>query len=136
MMLQVFRATKLLELRTKTRIFVPKGRVMIGCLDETRTLEYGQVFVQNSSARRTPLGDEYSGLGSYKARIVSGDVVVAKNPCLHPGDVRVLSAVDVPALHHMVDCVVFPQKGNRPHPNECSGSDLDGDGYFVCWTLI
>jgi RNA-dependent RNA polymerase len=26
--------------------------------------------------------------------------------------------------------VVF---NTRPHPNECSGSDLDGDIYFVCW---
>ncbi|KAG2701592.1 hypothetical protein I3760_06G053000 [Carya illinoinensis] len=102
MMLQTFRASKLMDIRFGTRIFVPNGRVMIGCLDETRTLEYGEV-------------------------------IVARNPCLHPGDVRVLQAVNVPALHHIVDCVVFPQKGKRPHPNECSRSSLDGDKYFVCW---
>ncbi|XP_076926633.1 putative RNA-dependent RNA polymerase 1 [Bidens hawaiensis] len=133
MMLQVFRASKLLELRTKARIFVPKGRMMMGCLDETQTLEYGEVFVQYSSAGRRQLGDGYNGIDSCKSRIVKGEVVVARSPCLHPGDVRVLKAVDVPALHHMVDCVVFPQKGERPHPYECSGGDLDGDIYFVCW---
>ncbi|XP_061371841.1 RNA-dependent RNA polymerase 1-like [Gastrolobium bilobum] len=124
MMLQTFRASKLLELRLKTRIFIPNGRAMMGCLDETRTLEYGQVYVGFSNNRVRGLSNDY---------IITGKVVVAKNPCLHPGDVRVLKAVDVPALHHMVDCVVFPQKGFRPHPNECSGSDLDGDIYFVCW---
>jgi len=102
MMLQTFRASKLLELRQKTRIFIPKGRAMMGVLDETRTLEYGEVFVQYSSNRF-----------SSHSRVVKGMVVVAKNPCLHPGDVRVLKAVDVPALRHMVDCVVFPQKGHR-----------------------
>jgi RNA-dependent RNA polymerase len=64
---------------------------------------------------------------------VVGTVVVAKNPCLHPGDIRILEAVDVPELHHLVDCLVFPQNGERPHPNEASGSDLDGDLYFVTW---
>ncbi|KAJ4714891.1 RNA-dependent RNA polymerase [Melia azedarach] len=122
MMLQTFRASNLLDLRTRTRIFVQNGRAMMGCLDETGTLEYGQVFVQYS-------GNSQSG----QLNIVKGHVVVAKNPCLHPGDMRVLRAVDVPALHHMKDCVVFPAKGKRPHPNECSGSDLDGDVYFVCW---
>ncbi|KAJ9708546.1 hypothetical protein PVL29_000538 [Vitis rotundifolia] len=137
MMLQTFRAAKLLELRTKTRIFVPNGRSMMGCLDETRTLEYGEVFVQISgTGGRQSFGDSLMicGSGSHHDNfILEGKVVVAKNPCLHPGDVRILSAVDVPALHHMVDCVVFPQKGMRPHPDECSGSDLDGDIYFVCW---
>ncbi|KAI3907578.1 hypothetical protein MKW98_016222 [Papaver atlanticum] len=137
MMLQTFRAGKMLELRTRTRIFVPKGRSMMGCLDETATLEYGQVFVQVSRIGRNKLcGDSFSmlnGNGPAETILVLGKVVVAKNPCLHPGDMRVLQAVNVPALHHMVDCVVFLQKGQRPHPNECSGSDLDGYVYFVCW---
>ncbi|GJM86772.1 hypothetical protein PR202_ga02662 [Eleusine coracana subsp. coracana] len=110
MLLQTFRASKLLELKTKSRIFIPQGRAMMGCLDETGTLKYGQVFVQASASANDP-----------DRIIVKGKVVVAKNPCLHPGDIRVLQAIDVPALRHM------------PHPNECSGSDLDGDIYFVCW---
>ncbi|CAM0944297.1 unnamed protein product [Alopecurus aequalis] len=122
MLLQTFRASKLLELKTKSRIFIPKGRAMMGCLDETRTLQYGQVFIQaNNNA---------NDRGKF---VVTGKVVVAKNPCLHPGDIRILEAVCHPALDHMVNCVVFPQQGPRPHPNECSGSDLDGDIYFVSW---
>jgi len=116
MMLQTFRASKLLELRIKTRIFIPDGRAMMGCLDETRTLEYGQVFVQFSGTKHQEFYNDsimYSGTGSNQRFVVEGKVVVAKNPCLHPGDVRVLRAVDVTALHHLVDCVVFPQRGSR-----------------------
>ncbi|KAJ4974442.1 hypothetical protein NE237_007616 [Protea cynaroides] len=138
MMLQAIRALKLQELRTKTRIFVPCGRSLMGCLDETRTLEYGQVFVQVSRIGHKQFLNnslfKFCGNESDQQQcIIKGTVIVAKNPCLHPGDVRVLHAVDVPALYHMVDCIVFPQKGARPHPNECSGSDLDGDIYFVSW---
>lgn len=139
MILHAFRASKLLELRRKTRIFVPKGRCLMGCLDESRTLKYGEVFVQVSE---TPGNKQFhdTGLSAFaqnpldsKISIVQGKVIVAKNPCLHPGDVRVLSAVNTSKLHHMVDCVVFPQQGERPHPDECSGSDLDGDLYFISW---
>ncbi|KAL3731289.1 hypothetical protein ACJRO7_028202 [Eucalyptus globulus] len=135
MMLRTFRDAKLFLLRTKTKIFLPEGRYMMGCLDETRTLQYGQVFVQYSGRRKKQMWDESIMFRSSDSdqTVVQGNVVVARNPCLHPGDVRVLTAVDVPALRHMVDCVVFPQKGKRPHPSECSGGDLDGDGYFISW---
>ncbi|KAH0985408.1 hypothetical protein GBA52_012585 [Prunus armeniaca] len=138
MMLHAYSAEKLQKLRSKTRIFVPNGRSMMGCLDETGTLEYGQVFVQCSHRGSRQFYDASSHIisgssSSEDSFIVKGKVVVAKNPCLHPGDMRVLMAVNVPALHHLVDCVVFPQKGKRPHPNECSGGDLDGDLYLVSW---
>ncbi|XVE74531.1 hypothetical protein DITRI_Ditri12bG0024300 [Diplodiscus trichospermus] len=137
MMLQTIRASKLLDLRTKTRIFVQNGRSMMGCLDETGVLEYGQVFVQYSIKPRKFSDDSFlifnERRGDQNCHVVQGEVVVVKNPCLHPGDLRVLKAVDAVALHHMKDCIVFPQKGPRPHPNECSGSDLDGDVYFVSW---
>ncbi|XP_022775726.1 probable RNA-dependent RNA polymerase 1 [Durio zibethinus] len=137
MMLQTIRASNLIDLRTRARICVQKGRSMMGCLDETGTLEYGQVFVKYSVKSRQFSNDSLLTFNDDRSHqnchVVVGKVVVAKNPCLHPGDIRVLIAVDAVVLHHMVDCIVFPQKGHRPHPNECSGSDLDGDIYFVSW---
>jgi RNA-dependent RNA polymerase len=117
MMLQGLRASTLMDLRHKSRIYILNGRSMMGCLDETKTLKYGQIFVQISR-----FSNQLSSNSSLKFIrsssnpnnfIFVGKVVVAKNPCLYPGDVRVLRAVHVPALQHMVDCVVFPQKGKR-----------------------
>lgn len=135
-MLSCVRAAQLWGLREKSRIFVSQGRWLMGCLDELAVLEQGQCFIQVS----TPSLENYfmnhgSRFSDTKKnlQVVNGFVVIAKNPCLHPGDIRVLEAVDAPGLHHLFDCLVFPQKGDRPHANEASGSDLDGDLYFVTW---
>lgn len=135
-MLHCIRASYLEELLSKARIYVKYGRWLMGCMDELGVLEYGECFVQVS----TPFQEDYFpenlvGFGNTKhqLKVVTGKVIMAKNPCLHPGDIRILQAVDRPALHHLVDCFVMPQKGERPHSNEASGSDLDGDLYFVCW---
>ncbi|KAK8201884.1 hypothetical protein M8818_005408 [Zalaria obscura] len=66
-------------------------------------------------------------------RTVEGICVLARNPSLHPGDVRVVQAVACPALQHLKNVVVLPQKGDRPLANMCSGGDLDGDDYLVIW---
>ncbi|XP_077499515.1 uncharacterized protein LOC144110476 isoform X2 [Amblyomma americanum] len=112
-------------LRTKSRIAVASsaGRNMLGVMDETGLLRYGQVFVQY-----TEIGTE-----SRATHVLTGTVLVTKCPCLHPGDVRKFEAVDIPALRHIRDCIVFPARGERPHPNEMAGSDLDGDEYVVIW---
>ncbi|KAH9646138.1 hypothetical protein KPL70_024786 [Citrus sinensis] len=98
MMLQTFRASNPLELRTRTRIFVQNGRAVIG-------------------------------IGSGKWGCCSKSVPA-------PGDMHALKAVNVPALHHMLDSEAFPAEGERPRTDECSRGDLDGDAYFVCWSHV
>ncbi|KAJ3295313.1 hypothetical protein HK104_002831 [Borealophlyctis nickersoniae] len=68
-----------------------------------------------------------------KPQIITGRVAVMRNPSYHPGDIRILNAVPCPDLAHLQDCIVFPVWGNRPHPDEMSGGDLDGDEYLVIW---
>lgn len=137
MILQSHRENQLSDLRSRCRIFVPKGRVLLGCLDETGILDYGQVYIRITMTKTELQSGEQSFFQKVDeaTAIVKGKVVVTKNPCLHPGDIRVLEAVYEFSLQErgMVDCILFPLKGVRPHPNECSGGDLDGDLYFVSW---
>ena len=111
---------KIHGLLAKARILLPvtKARLMMGVMDETGLLESGQVFIQYTAMRGE--GDENS---DENRAVVKGKVVVTRNPCLHPGDVRQLEAVDIPDLRHLVDCAVFPSRGTRPHPNEMAGNN-------------
>ncbi|KAM3387514.1 hypothetical protein ACQJBY_010388 [Aegilops geniculata] len=139
MILKAHQDNRLTDIRTRCKIHVPKGRVLIGCLDETGELEYGQVYIRitkNSKEQKDNCQPYFAeDNGKEKTAVVVGKVAVSKNPCLHPGDIRVLEAVYDHGLYakNLVDCVVFPQRGERPHPNECSGGDLDGDLYFITW---
>ncbi|XP_058113286.1 RNA-dependent RNA polymerase 6-like [Magnolia sinica] len=134
--LSCIRSAQLVDLLWRARIFVPSGRLLIGCMDELGVLEHRQCFIQASTPTLENCfikhGSRFSGT-TKNLKVITGMVAIAKNPCLHPGDIRILEAVDVPGLHHLVDCLVFPQKGERPHTDEASGSDLDGDHYFATW---
>ncbi|CAI5505269.1 unnamed protein product [Closterium sp. Naga37s-1] len=147
-MMRAVRSLQLQGLISKARIFVKDGRWLMGVVDETGLLEYGQCFIQvcDTTAPISPSNPASSpeapilaptvhstGRGLGAPQVITGPIIFGKNPCLHPGDLRVLTAVDVPCLHHLVDCLVLPKKGPRPHANEASGSDMDGDVYFVTW---
>lgn len=117
MMLQAHHENQLSELKSRCRIYVPKGRLLIGCLDETGLLNYGQVYIRITMTKAELVGKDQSFFRKVdeKTSIVLGKVLVTKNPCLHPGDIRVLEAVYEANLEEngLVDCILFPQKGER-----------------------
>lgn len=77
--------------------------------------------------------DESFDINDDGSRVLEGNVLVSRNPCTHPGDVRILEAVDMPEFRHLYNVIVFPSTGLRPLCNMMAGGDLDGDVYFVCW---
>ena len=86
-----------------------------------------QVFAQYSATSNDP--DHEGEFSKSKKHILKGPVVITRNPCLHPGDVRQLTAVYAAQLVHLVDCVVFPNHGPRPHPSEMAGI-INVNNYF------
>jgi hypothetical protein len=108
------------ELKKKAKILVPQGAYLLGVLDETNSLKENEVFVQISSV---------SNDGRTDKTVIESECILFRNPCFHPGDVRVVRAVDYPALHHLVNVIVFPSQGYRDLASMCSGGDLDGDDY-------
>ncbi|KAL7796485.1 RNA dependent RNA polymerase domain-containing protein [Trichoderma ceciliae] len=137
-LLSLWRSWSLKLLKDKARIPIEQSAFVLGCVDETGTLrghsnategtsdkdinKLPQIFLQVSDSK------VYD-----KVNVVRGICVVGRNPSLHPGDIRVVEAVDIPELHHLRDIVVFPSTGDRPVPNMLSGGDLDGDDFFVIW---
>lgn len=138
-LLHLWRSWSIKLLKEKAKIIIENGAFVLGCVDETSTLrgythpnaprdgmyteeELPQIFLQVPD-KADP--NRYN--------VIEGICLVGRNPSLHPGDLRVVQAINVPALHHLRDVVVFPAKGDRDIPSMCSGGDLDGDDFFVIW---
>lgn len=125
------RSHHLMQLRKKSRVFVKKGAVLIGGLDETGQLPEGCVFVQLRPSGVAP--DVDPRIKDNAFQVLTGPVMVTKHPVMHPGDVRMLLAVDVPELRGHKNMILFSQHGSRPETDKMSGSDLDGDQFAVTW---
>ena len=115
------------DVKNKARIYIEESAYVKGIMDEYGILNEGEAFLH---IKRDNLD-----------LILDKKCAVAKCPCLHPGDIRLLtfkkynknipSTKKYEVFNRYENVVIFPSKGKRPHPNECSGSDLDGDDYFI-----
>ena len=100
----------------KTRILIPKSRLLFGICDPYGLLKPDECFLRvTSDETGAPL------------TIIGANVLISRNPCLHPGDLRKLKAVQCPQLSHLTDSIVFSTNGRRPTADLMSGGDLDGD---------
>ncbi|KAF5566717.1 NAM7-nonsense-mediated mRNA decay [Fusarium phyllophilum] len=106
----------------KCRIFVQKSRLLFGVCDAWDVLKEGECAVKVTL--------EENGLPH---ALKNTEIIVIRNPCLHPGDWQKFKVVERPELSHLVDCIVFSTRGRRPAADLMSGGDLDGDTFFVSW---
>lgn len=141
-LLRLWKCWALQRLKQKAAIRVKKSAFLYGCVDEIGVLRghsrdtegkggmdvksLPQVFLQVPCEGADPSNN-------LRYKVIKGVCVVGRNPSLHPGDIRVVEAVDAPQLRHLKNVVVFPKVGDRDIPSMCSGGDLDGDDFFVFW---
>lgn len=144
-LLGLWRAWSIKYLKEKARITIDKGAFLLGVVDETGRLKghYEEEEEEGGNTAKgkktTPPGlpeiflqiDDPDSPGEFK--VITGLCIIARNPSLHPGDIRTVQAVDVPELRHLRNVVVFPNKGDRDLASMLSGGDLDGDDYIVIW---
>jgi len=100
----------------RCRILIPNSRILFGVCDAWDVLKEGECQVRITHDQKgQPL------------TLMNCDVLVTRNPCLHPGDLQKFRAVQRDELSHLVDCIVFSTRGKRPAADLMSGGDLDGD---------
>lgn len=128
-------------LKEKAGLTISEGALVLGCVDETNLLR-GHDFdldltkfpTRAQKIQALPqIFIQVDPLQTGEHKVIEGVCVVGRNPSLHPGDLRVVNAVNIPELHHLRDVVVFSQQGYRDIPSMCSGGDLDGDDFLVIW---
>ena len=140
-LLHLWRAWSIKYLKEKARIVISDGALLLGCLDETATLRghFNEADLNKAATMKDRIAllpevfVQLSQGEDKKPQVITGPMLLARNPSLHPGDIRIVCGVDVPALRHLKDTVVLPQTGDRDIASMCSGGDLDGDDYMIMW---
>ncbi|KAL4953606.1 RNA dependent RNA polymerase-domain-containing protein [Aspergillus filifer] len=141
-LLTLWRAWHLKSLKEKAKIALEKAACLLGCMDETSTLKgyFSDNIPKAHASRQVKIAalpeifvQVHRPEDGGKYEVIEGVCILARNPSLHPGDIRVVRAVNVPALQYLKDVVVLPQTGDRDVASMCSGGDLDGDDYIVIW---
>ncbi|KAJ6493259.1 RNA dependent RNA polymerase-domain-containing protein [Mycena sanguinolenta] len=122
--LKCIKCQLLRDLKYKARVLVPDGAYLMGIADEYDVLEEGQIY-----CAITPTGAK-------SRRVLTGQCTIFRSPCIHPGDARLVTAVD----HHLfqelplTNVVVFStKKSARDLPSMFPAGLVVSDFYTVIY---
>ncbi|CAI7578194.1 unnamed protein product [Penicillium glandicola] len=141
-MLELWKSWHLKHLKEKAKIAIDQGANLLGVMDEIGVLK--GYFKSALPRGRASYAEKLAALpeifvqicrldGNGEYEVIEGLCILARNPSLHPGDIRVVRAVNRPELQGLRDVVVLPQTGDQDIASMCSGGDLDGDDYLIVW---
>ena len=116
---------RLSSISKKYRFHLKNSCFLFGVCDFFGILEKNQIYVQIHKEN-----------GNKK--VITGEVLITKNPCLSLYDIQKVEAINNDIINNYFfefyeNVVIFPSKGDMALPSKISGSDLDGDIYWVCW---
>ena len=116
---------RLSSISKKYRFHLKNSCFAFGVFDFFGILKENEIFIQIHKEK-----------GNKK--IISGEVLLTKNPCLSLYDIQKVKAVNNTLVKEYYsefyeNVVIFPSKGKIPLTSKISGSDLDGDIYWICW---
>ncbi|KIY48407.1 hypothetical protein FISHEDRAFT_23685, partial [Fistulina hepatica ATCC 64428] len=120
--------TRIENLATKIRFNIPQSATAF-CVpaDPCGVLGPDEIFLKSS--RQNLKTDDGADTD-----FITGDVLITRNPCKIPTDVRKVKIVDYPLLHKYVDVVVCSTHPKTGRLLEIlAGGDYDGDTTIVIW---
>lgn len=112
------------DLKYRARIPLENSYTLVGVADEDDFLQPDEIYACIQHQGAEPI-------------YLEGPLTISRSPCLHPGDVRVVTGVGkldpilAPRLNYLVNCVAFSVQGLRSLPSCLGGGDLDGDLYTL-----
>ncbi|KAF8639473.1 hypothetical protein AX17_001493 [Amanita inopinata Kibby_2008] len=118
---------------TKIKNKIEQMKITISCSatafvipDPFGVLEPNEIQLKSSHQNlKTPDGTN--------SDILLGDILLARNPCKVPTDVRKVKAVEHPKLHKYTNVIVCSIKGPRRFVDYLAGGDYDGDKAIAIW---
>ena len=69
-------------LKEKARIYVPQAVLLMGVMDEMSVLQPGELFLS--------IDPQNGRVPGASPQVITGPVIMGRNPCFHPGDIRQL----------------------------------------------